>query len=235
MTQNIIFSFFHKPEYPPINLDDTLEISILFGDTGDQIGRLSFEEQPHYDSITYHTDCNKIQKSLNNYMFMKGSLKVCYEWTDDENITQEAIDKFWELAKNNPDDSYAVKFTESNKLGYTIDYGGYVTEWSERSSAWEIATNKAYLEALENNTVVICAVGFAHGWTYKNIDLPPQQTTNFNKEGETCYLLTGDTCEVTVGETTHTFSKYDCKKLSSSECSIKNVSNETTRVVAIYK
>ncbi|BCV00871.1 MAG: hypothetical protein CM15mV38_0040 [uncultured marine virus] len=68
MTQKNNLFVFHKPEHPPINLDDTLEISILFGDTGDQIGRLSFEEQPHYDSITYHTDCNK-KKFLNNYMF----------------------------------------------------------------------------------------------------------------------------------------------------------------------
>lgn len=235
MTQNIIFEFTQDPDYPTVNLDDNLQISILVGNVGDQIGRLSFEEQPHYDNIIYHPDYNKIQKSLNNYMFMKGSLKVCYEWTDDENITQEVVDKFWELASHNPDDSYAVKFTESNKLGYTIDYGGHVTQWSDRSSAWEITTNKAYLEALEDNTVLICAVGVSHGWSYKNIDLPSQQTTTFNKEGETCYILTGNDCEVTVGGTTHTFSKYNCKKLSSPECSIKNVSNETTRIIAIYK
>ena len=70
---------------------------------------------------------------------------------------------------------------------------------------------------------------------YKNIDLPSQQTTSFNKDGDICYILTGDNCEVTVGETTHKFSKYDCKKLTSSECLIKNVSNETTRIMAIYK
>ena len=235
MTQNIIFSFSQNPEYPVVNLDNNLQISILFGNYGDQIGRLSIEEQPHYDSIIYHSDSNKIQKSLNNYLFMKGSLEVCYEWKDEENITQEVIDKFWELAKNNPDDNYATKFTQSNKLGYTINYGGYITEWTERSSAWEIATDKAYLKALEDNTVIVCAMGNSYGWNYKNIDLPSQQTTSFNKDGDICYIFTGDNCEVTVGETTHTFSKYDCKKLTSSECLIKNVSNETTRIIAIYK
>nr|BAR25710.1 hypothetical protein [uncultured Mediterranean phage uvMED]BAR25753.1 hypothetical protein [uncultured Mediterranean phage uvMED] len=236
MTQNIIFEFSQDPNYPVINLDDNLQLSFLVGNTGDKIGRLSFEEQPHYDNIIYHPDSNKIQKSLNNYLFMKGKLKVSYEWSEDENITQEIVDKFWELALiNNPDDSYAIKFNEANKSGYIIDYGGYITEWAERSSTWEIASNKASLEALEDNTVVICAAGTSYGWNYKNIDLPSQQTTAFNKEGDICYILTGDNCEVTVGETTHTFPKYDCKKLTSSECLIKNVSNETTRIVAIYK
>ena len=82
MTQNIIFSFSQNPEYPVVNLDNNLQISILFGNYGDQIGRLSIEEQPHYDSIIYHSDSNKIQKSLNNYLFMKGSLEVFYEWKD---------------------------------------------------------------------------------------------------------------------------------------------------------
>jgi len=138
----MIFGFSLDSNYPVINLDDNLQLSFLVGNIGDKIGRLSLEEQPHYDSIVYYPGFNKIQKSLNNYMFMKGSLKVCYEWTDDEGITQETINKFWELNSNNPDDSYAVKFNESNKSGYTIDYGGYVTEWADRSSPWEIATNK---------------------------------------------------------------------------------------------
>ena len=236
MTQNIIFEFTQDPDYPTVNLDDNLQISILVGNVGDQIGRLSFEEQPNFHEIIYHPDSNKIQKSLNNYLFMKGSLEVCYEWTDDENITQEVVDKFWELAaENNPDHNYATLINESNRVGYTINYGGHITEWAERSSTWEIATDKAYLKALEDNTILVCAVGNYYGWTYKNIDLPSQQTTTFNKQGQTCYLLTGDDCEVTVGGTTHLFSKYDCKKLSSPECSIKNVSNNTTRVIAIYK
>lgn len=236
MTQNIIFEFSQDPNYPVVNLDDNLQLSFLVGNTGDQIGRLDFKEQPHYDSIIFHPDSNKIHKSLNNYLFMKGKLKVSYEWTDDENITQEVVDKFWELALiNNPDDRYAIKFNEANKSGYIMDYGGYITEWTERSSTWEIASHKASLEAREDGTVLICAMGVSYGWGYKNIDLPPQQTTTFNKEGETCYILTGDTCQVTVGDTTHTFSKYDCKKLVSSECSIKNVSDNTTRIIAIYK
>jgi hypothetical protein len=236
MSQNTIFEFNQDPNYPAIILDDNIQLSILVGNAGDRIARLDFEEQPHYTDIVYHPDYNKIQKSLNNYLFMEGSLRVLYEWSEDENITQEVVDKFWELAaENNPDHNYATLINESNRVGYTIDYGGYITEWAERSSTWEIASHKASLEALQDNTVLICAMGTTYGWDYKNIDLPPQQTTTFNKQGETCYILTGDTCEVTVGETTHTFSKYGCKKLTSSQCLIKNISNNTTRIIGIYK
>jgi hypothetical protein len=236
--ENAIFDFEKLEGTEGYVLDDELTIAILKGDMGDKIGRLTLEEQPHYASIIYYPGFNKIQKSLNNYMFMKGSLKVCYEWTDDEGITQEIINKFWELASHNPDDNYAVKFDESNKLGYTINYGGYITQWSDRSSAWEIATNKAYLEALEDNTIVICALGTSYGWNYKNIDLAPQQRVSFNKEGEKCYILVGDRCEITVStpaNITYDFYPYDCRKLTSSECFIKNIGEETTRVIAIYK
>ena len=51
MTQNIIFSFSQNPEYPVVNLDNNLQISILFGNYGDQIGRLSIEEQPLKEAI----------------------------------------------------------------------------------------------------------------------------------------------------------------------------------------
>ena len=233
--ENTIFDFGQLEGTEGYVLDNELTIAILKGDTGDKIGRLMLEEQPHYDSIVYYPGFNKIQKSLNNYMFMKGKLKVCYEWTDDEGITQETTEKFWEIQSNNPEHPHATTFKESNKCGFTLDYGGYVTSWTNRSLEWELATNKAYLEALQDNTVVICAMGTTYSWSYKNIDLPSQQTTTFNKEGEICYLLTGNDSEVTVGETTHIFSKYDCKKLSSSACSIKNVSDETSRIIAIYK
>ena len=249
--ENAIFDFGQLEGTEGYVLDDELTIAILKGDTGDKIGRLTLEEQPHYDSIVYYPGFNKIQKSLNNYMFMKGSLKVCYEWTDDENITQEVVDKFLELAaENNPDHNYATLINESNKLGYTIAYGGYITEWSYRSSAWEIATNKAYLEALEDNTIVVCALGTSYGWDYKNIDLAPQQRVSFYKEGQECYILVGDRCEITVppplpdvseftpsnpANITYDFYPYDCKKLTSSECFIKNIGEETTRVIAIYK
>ena len=70
--ENAIFDFGQLEGTEGYVLDDELTIAILKGDTGDKIGRLTLEEQPHYDSIVYYPGFNKIQKSLNNYMFMKG-------------------------------------------------------------------------------------------------------------------------------------------------------------------
>ena len=47
--ENAIFDFGQLERTEGYVLDDELTIAILKGDTGDKIGRLTLEEQPHYD------------------------------------------------------------------------------------------------------------------------------------------------------------------------------------------
>ena len=63
------------------NIDGEFQLSILSAKTGQTISRTDISEQPNFDKIEYLEDY-KINKSLNNYLFMKGKVKVCYEWDD---------------------------------------------------------------------------------------------------------------------------------------------------------
>ena len=166
---------------------------------------------------------------------MSGKIKVTYEWEDTENIDTNTTEKFWEIQSNNPEHPHATTFKESNKCGFTLNYGGYVTSWTNRSLEWELASSTASLEALEDDTEIICVMQQEHGWSFKNVDLKSNEEVNTNKEGELCYLIFGEDVEVTINENIYNFNKYDVKQLTSSSCNLKNVSSNTARMIMVYK
>ena len=218
-----------------LNIDNEFQLTVLSGKTGQKISRAEFDEQPYYDKIEY-LENYKIYKSLNNYLFMKGKIKIFYEWETDE-IAQTDIDKIQELNTSNPEDSYANKTLTDNSYSFEIDMNGYVTEWHERSINYELATKKAGFESLQDDTIMICCLQNNYGYKFYNVDIQPNQSIETNKIGSTTYLLVGEKCEVTVPATskTHTFEEYDCKKLTSSTCSIKNISTNICRAIMICK
>ena len=218
------------------NIDGEFQLSILAAKTGQTISRTDISEQPNFDKIEYLEDY-KINKSLNNYLFMKGKVKVCYEWDETNGIEQRDVDKIIELNRQNPEDTNAIETLTDNSYCYEIDYGGYVTEWRERSTNYELSSHKSSITSLQDDTILICCLQEDYGYKFYNVDIQPNESIETNKIGDTTYLLVGEECEVTVPATnkTHTFNQYDCKKLTSNNCSIKNISNNICRVVMICK
>ena len=218
------------------NIDGEFQLSILAAKTGQTISRTNISEQPNFNKIEYLEDY-KINKSLNNYLFMKGKVKVCYEWDETNGIEQRDVDKIIELNRQNPEDTNAIETLTDNSYCYEIDYGGYVTEWRERSTNYELSSHKSSITSLQDDTILICCLQEDYGYKFYNVDIQPNESIETNKIGDTTYLLVGEECEVTVPATnkTHTFNQYDCKKLTSNNCSIKNISNNICRVVMICK
>lgn len=218
------------------NIDGEFQLSILAAKTGQTISRTDISEQPNFNKIEYLEDY-KINKSLNNYLFMKGKVKVCYEWDETNGIEQRDVDKIVELNRQNPEDTNAIETLTDNSYCYEIDYGGYVTEWRERSTNYELSSHKSSITSLQDDTILICCLQEDYGYKFYNVDIQPNESIETNKIGDTTYLLVGEECEVTVPATnkTHTFNQYDCKKLTSNNCSIKNISNNICRVVMICK
>lgn len=222
------------------NIDNEFQLSVMKGDVGAKISRTKLEEQPNFDKIEYLDDY-KINKSLTNYLFMEGKVKVSYEWEGDE-ITKEDVDKIEELYSDNPEDPYTNKTRTDNSYGYEVDMKGYVKEWRERSTDYELATNKAVIESVEDETILICCLQNNYGYKFYNVDLQPNETIETEKFGNINYLLVGNKCEVIVPspdvvneEFKYNFDQYDCKKLSSNKCFIKNISDKICRVVMLCK
>ena len=167
---------------------------------------------------------------------MKGKVKVSYEWEADE-IAQTDVDKIEEINANNPEDSQTNKTITDRVYSYEIDMNGYVTEWKERSANYELSSSKASIESMQDDTILICCLQNNYGYKFYNVDIQPNETVETNKIDSATYLLVGEKCEVIVPNTakTHTFEEYDCKKLSSNKCFIKNVSDKICRAVMICK
>jgi len=117
-----------------------------------------------------------------------------------------------------------------------------VTEWTERSANYELSSDKASIESMQDDTIIICCLQNDYGYKFYNVDLQPNQSIETTKKGNINYLLVGEQCEVTVpspdvvGENfKYIFNQYDCKKLSSDKCFVKNVSDKICRVVMICK
>lgn len=219
------------------NIDNEFEFTVLNAKAGQTISRTHISEQPNFDKIEYLEDY-KINKSLNNYLFMKGKVRVNYEWDETNGIEQRDIDKIQEIYSiNNLEDTHANKTITNNSFTYEIDYGGYVTEWKERSTNYELSSHKSSITSLQDDTILICCLQKDYGYKFYNVDIQPNESIDTNKIGDTTYLLVGEDCEVTVPVTnkTHTFNQYDCKKLISTNCSIKNISNNICRAVMICK
>ena len=218
-----------------VKVDDTLQLCFIKGNVGDVIIRHKLEEQPHLDKITY-LDNYKIQKNLSNHILLSGTMKAFYKWEDDENISQEDVNKIVEINKSYAEEKSATHTVEENSYSYQGKYNGDVSVWSNRSYEYELASSVGGIECLEDDTVMICIIPKEHGWKIKNIDIPPNQSALYTKEDATTYLLTCDTCEVTNEDNTHTFNKYDVKKLTkNNEYSIKNISDKICKAIVICR
>ena len=158
------------------NIDGEFQLSILSAKTGQTISRTDISEQPNFDKIEYLEDY-KINKSLNNYLFMKGKVKVCYEWDETNGIEQRDVDKIQEIyTANNLEDTHANKTITNNSFMYEIDYNGYVTEWKERSTNYELSSHKSSITSLQDDTVLICCLQEDYGYKFYNVDIPVSYT-----------------------------------------------------------
>ena len=173
-----------------LNLDNEFQLTVLSAKNGQLISRHELDEQPNFDKIEY-LDGYKINRSLNNYLFMQGKIKVSYEWETDE-ITKADVDKYEEINANNPEDPQTNKTITDNSYAYEIDMNGYVTEWRERSANYDIASNKATIESLQDDTIVVCCLQNSYGYKFYNVDIQPNETIETEKLGNINYLLFGN-------------------------------------------
>ena len=222
-----------------VNVDDELQFSHSVNtESGHIIKREFWEEQPNMDYVEYYPTNNKISKCLNNYIMLSGKIKVSYTWNEEDNITQEDITQYKNLMSElNPEDSYANWEEGDNSIAWTLEYPACVKEWRERSLAWELKTQGASIEILEDETELLCVLQHSFGWAYKNVDLNPEEQIETEKNSYKCYLFFGNKCEVTSVNNMYpvTVEKYEVIELTNEKCVVRNISNKPCKVVMLCK
>lgn len=240
-THKYIFDF--KADLSNVhNFDGKFQITVLKGNKGDKIQRQLISDQQHIEQLKKHSDNENVINDLTQYFFIKGKVNLYSIWRDNENITQNDIDFVLNLGSDYAEKDYAKITQEKNKLNLEIAMGDYVKQWSDKSNAWQLKTDVAGIEALEDDTILVCCIQKDFSWKFKNVDLKPQEEIETLKIGNDCYLFNGGECELQVPSidvadkvNTYKLSKFQCKHIKSPKLIIKNTSNDIQRHHLIWK
>lgn len=217
------------------NIDNKIQLTVLQGDVDDIVKRHNVSEQLHFDTIKYHPDNNKIQEETSYYFFVQGKVELFYEWEDGE-FESSDVDFLLDLVKNHEEFINAsVVEKSSNKLTIQLEHKKSVTEWTNRAFPYALAANVAGFKCLEKDSIMICVITEDDDWTYKNVDLDPEQSIVTNKLGEDCYIIVSANTTITVGENTIDLEKYETIKLESDVATITNSSDKVQRIMMVHK
>ena len=237
----INITFDHEIQY-----DDCLKTCVSVGSkTGQKIQRDTFREQPYFENLSYHPDNQKIQKDLYNHILLDGKIRAYWEWTEEEGITQNDVTFLQNLYQaEHPEDADALQDlnTEDRKYFFETEYKGLVTSWTPCSMNWSLASSKAGIEILEDDTLLLCCIQSEYGWNFDNVDIQPGETITANKKGNKCYLFYSNLCEVSVESEevinevfTYKPKKFEVQELSSKSCKVKNITNQPFKLIMISK
>jgi len=231
-------------EVKAMNVENLFQLTVLKGNIGAEISRTEESEQIYFDQIEYHPENSKMTKTLYPFMFFQGKVEIGCEWEDKHGITEEDVAFGLSLAENyveyNPDNVT----TTSNSFQYISDFKVNIPEWTERSLQYEFRTDKSWIKAVEDETIIVCLYPkpeLLKDFTYKYVDIQPNETIETVKSSGINFLVPSQNCEIQIPTeeenqfNTVAFNMYDVKKLTSDKCYIKNISDKKCRVILVNK
>ena len=261
-----IWEFKTAQDFTPINIDNEIMLTVLIGDKGDKLGRLT-KEVCEPDPL-YHPKVNTLVAPEATWIWFGGGFKFWSSF-EGENIPLEHKKIY--LATNPPESCGQMRNPETGltsiRAGYpepviyedgTAEYTDEILNncnemwaetyfedqfaevWEPTIYRWEWYVNNCYMQALEDNTTIVCIMPVAgcmwkNNWDLDVVDLKPGDEITTERKGSLCYLMSGGLCEVTIEDKTHTFNKWNCKKLTKDSYTVKNTDSNRIRLMRIYK
>jgi len=216
----------------PIKNFGEIQVAIMTGVSGNRIVRETKAEHFMPETIERHSDNSKIIKRPNNNMLLQGSIKVTYEWTEEDNIQSSDIDFLESLLGQDANSHNKASITKTdNSFIFDFTYEANNPTWSSRSVDYELDCKKATMEATSDDTKILCIYGRYENYDFKNVDIPAGESVVANKHGNNCYLYFSQNCA--VGE--KDVAEDDTLKLVSNAVTITNTSSKPCRVVMAWK
>ena len=216
----------------PIKNFGEIQVATMTGVIGNKFVRENKQEHFMPETIEYHSDNSKIIKRPNNNVLLQGSIKVTYEWTEEDNIQSSDID-FLEslLSQDTNSHNKATISRTDNSFIFEFTYEANNPTWSSRSLDYELDCNKVIIEALSDDVKILCIYGRHEKYNFKNVDIPAGENIVANKNGDNCYLYFSQNC--TVGE--KSVAEDNTLKLVSNAVTITNTSSKPCQVVMAWK
>ena len=225
-------------------LDQNLQISFGHHDlnpeknkTGAIISRSTKEDRAHIElKERTHPDSDKICINTMNYTLCKGKIRITWNWTADDNITDYDIDVFKKYHEEITSSSmYEMTYDAFDKK-FTVDvtYAPTYTDWEEPPMIWDIDSTRAGIEYLTDNVELLCMMRISDisAWTVRQRDLWPGEETTVEKSGDDCYII--NTNKALVNNTKE-IERVDGLKLISDSAIYKNITSEPQKILKFYK
>ena len=222
-------------------VDETLQFSLLKGDTDNVIHRDNVTENVNPDNIVYDSENSKIYKRPNHIIIIKGKLEITFNWSVGD-IVEADLNRYKNL---NATDTLrqAGVITETstsdaitnNKLVTTYEYGKHYASLQDRSQLWNLAT-EGEIKALEDDTRIFCILS-ENGSEYNTnitsylIDIGAGETKTITQQGSENFVFFGESLSVSgTAIDTNTLNK-----MTSSSIAVTNDGSVTQRLILITR
>ena len=226
------------------------ELQLAFPDSekiqiGNEITRTGKMDLDPVKQKKKHPYSNKIKENQQNYILVNGSVRVIYEWIDDDEILESDVDAFVRYLDDCPETWTCIKDMEGKKLITEYTFIGENKIFASFPLAYMLDTSNLSIIALSDDAEILCIMQKKSNdpWQMTHIDLQPQEDIYVTKpDCENAYVIVSQdsVIETTLlGETMkdHTvpFNKFSVKKLESNNVKLKNISDKPNKVIIYSK
>ena len=225
-------------------LDKNLQISFGYHDlnpeknkTGAIIRRDSKEERAHVElRETTHPDTDKICLNVMSYALCRGRIRVKWEWTEADGITENDVNIFKTYHENLTCSSmFDINYDMAAKqFSIDVEYKPTFINWEDLPMKWDLDSPVGGIEWLSDDVEMLCMIRVQDvtAWNVRQKDLWPGEETVVQKSGDECYII--NTNKILVNNTKEG-ERIDGLKLVSDSAVYKNISSEPQKILKFYK
>jgi len=191
-----------------------------------------------YTDLGNHSNLRNVKEGAGNHMITKGAIKIIYTWKEDENITQEDLNNFWNLAEEN---AFGVNIeliessAENRRMIFNASFENSSNTWVGYPLPYVLDCSSVRQEILEDGTDIFCYVfkeNDQENWTKQHCNIASGETFTIPKEGnEYCYVVFGEAVE-SNGKTLEALKPY---RLTNESIEVTNNSNNSCKIFRTYK
>ena len=212
---------------------------------GMEIGRVGKMELDPARIKKKHPYSNKIKENQQNYFLVNGSVRVTYEWIDEDGIQESDVDAFIRYLDDCPETWTTKKDIENKKLIIEYTYTGENKNFNTFPLSYMLDTSNLSIVALSDDSEILCIMqkNYQIVWNMAHIDLQPQEEIYVTKPiCDVAYVIVSQDAVIEttlLGKTNkdHTvpISKFSVRKLESQSVKLKNVSDKPNKVIVYSK
>tara|TARA_R100000742_G_C4278432_1_gene101231 strand:- start:1381 stop:2079 length:699 start_codon:yes stop_codon:yes gene_type:complete len=178
-------------------------------------------------------EVNNIRENSNNYILYRGTLKLTFTWTDEDNIDSNDLDVYESYLESEVESWNYTRDLVNKTFTAELTYLGENDTWGEFPLKYFLDTSGIKFEAGDNNMGMLCVLrkNIEDNYKIRQLDIAVNGTTKIDKPiCSTCYVLFSQSVEINGT----TLPKHSQKRLENNELNVKNLGDIPCKVIQYY-